>query len=229
MNPPSKLQWSAVHTVFLDMDGTLLDLNFDNYFWLEHVPLRYAQQNALTTEEAKAVLEHRYRAVEGTMQWYCVDYWTEQLGLDVALLKREVDHLIAVHPRVLEFLEAVRASGRRTVLVTNAHMKSLTLKMERTPLAGHLDRIICAHDLGVPKEAPDFWHRLQEVEPYAAENTLLVDDSVAVLRAARRHGIGHIVAVSNPDSTRPAREITEFPAIGSFSEIMPIPPVQSGG
>jgi len=215
------LQWSRVRTVFLDMDGTLLDLNFDNYFWQEHVPLRYAERHALTPAEAKAALEPRYRAVEGTMQWYCVDYWTEQLGLDVALLKREVEHLIAVHPKVLEFLEAVRATGRRVVLVTNAHMKSLTLKMERTPLAGHLDRIICAHDFGMPKEHAEFWYRLHEVEPYDPAATLLVDDSLPVLRAAHRHGIGQVIAVANPDSTRPAREVTEFPAIHSFAEIMP--------
>jgi putative hydrolase of the HAD superfamily len=207
--------------VFLDMDGTLLDLNFDNYFWQEHIPLRYAEQNALTTEQAKAVLEPRYRAVEGTIQWYCVDYWSEQLGLDVALLKREVDHLIAVHPHVLEFLASVRSSGRRAVLVTNAHMKSLALKMEKTPLAGHLDRIICAHDFGMPKETPEFWHRLHEAEPYDPATTVLVDDSLPVLRAAHRHGIGQVIAVANPDSTRPPREVTEFPAIRSFAEIMP--------
>jgi putative hydrolase of the HAD superfamily len=203
------------------MDGTLLDLNFDNYFWQEHVPMRYAQQNALSPEEAKAHLAGRYGAVEGTMQWYCVDYWTEQLGMDVALLKREVKHLIAVHPMVIEFLEAVRRAGKRVVLVTNAHMKSLNLKMEKTPLGGHLDRIICAHDFGMPKENAEFWHKLQEVEPYDPAATVLVDDSMPVLRAAHRHGL-QVVAVANPDSTRPAREITEFPSIRNFAEIMPL-------
>ncbi|MCP4043692.1 MAG: haloacid dehalogenase, partial [Gammaproteobacteria bacterium] len=34
------INWNSIHTVLLDMDGTLLDLHFDNQFWLEHVPLR---------------------------------------------------------------------------------------------------------------------------------------------------------------------------------------------
>ena len=33
--------WRAIDTVLLDMDGTLLDLRFDNYFWLELVPRKY--------------------------------------------------------------------------------------------------------------------------------------------------------------------------------------------
>ena len=221
MNPIAPIDWSALSTVFLDMDGTLLDLNFDNYFWQEHVPLRYAEQNGLETAQAKALLEPRFRAAEGTMEWYCVDYWSEQLGLDVALLKREVDHLIAVHPAVLEFLDAVRRSGRKVVLVTNAHMKSLAIKMEKTVLHGHLDRIVCSHDFGLPKETRAFWERLNSAQPFDAAATLLVDDSLPVLRAAHEYGISQVVAVANPDSTRPPRAITEFPAIHSFAEILP--------
>jgi len=215
------LDWSDIKTVFLDMDGTLLDLHFDNHFWQEHVPLRYAERLGGDVQRAKTELFPRFRQVEGTMDWYCLDYWSRELDLDIALLKREVEHLIAVHPHVIEFLEAVRASRRRVVLVTNAHFKSLTLKMERTQLGGHFDAVICAHDLGRPKEDPAFWDLLAEREPFAAMHTLLVDDSLPVLRSARRHGIAHLLAVRQPDTRGPVRDVTEFQAIDSFRDIMP--------
>lgn len=215
------LDWTRVDTVFLDMDGTLLDLNFDTHFWTEHVPLRYAERHELTVERAKEILFPRMRAVEGTMDWYCIDYWTRELGLDIALLKREVEHLIAVHPYVIDFLVAVRSSGRRAVLVTNAHGKSLDLKMHHTRLGGHLDAIVCSHDLGLPKEELEFWERLQGTEPFPAERTLLVDDSLAVLRSAKRYGIAQLLAVRRPDTQAPARDVGEFEAIESFLEIMP--------
>jgi len=139
----------------------------------------------------------------------------------VAALKEEVDHLIAVHPQVVEFLEAVRASGRRVVLVTNAHMKSLSLKMERTQLAGHFDAIICAHDIGVPKEDPGFWNRLQTVEPFEPASTLLVDDSLPVLRSAKEYGMGSLLCVHQPDTKLPDKDVGEFAAIRSFADIMP--------
>jgi putative hydrolase of the HAD superfamily len=216
------VDWPAVDTVFLDMDGTLLDLHFDNHFWLEHVPRRYAEHHAVTLEAARALLGQRYRAVEGTMAWYCVDYWSDQLGLDIALLKQEVEHLIAVHPDVVEFLDAVRGSGRRVVLVTNAHGKSLELKLRRTRLGRHLDGVVCAHDLGLPKEDPGFWARLATRVPFRPAATLLVDDSLPVLRSAARHGIAHLLAVRRPDSRQPPRAVTEFPAIDGFADLLPL-------
>ena len=217
----SLLEWTHIETVLLDMDGTLLDLNFDNQFWQEHVPRRYAEQHKLSPESARSELLQRYRKVEGTMDWYCLDYWTRELGLDIALLKEEVDHLIAVHPYVVEFLDWARGGGRRVLLVTNAHGKSLNLKMERTQLGGHFDAIVCAHDLGLPKEDSDFWGRLQAVQPFDPCKTLLVDDSLSVLQSARRYGIRHLMAVHQPDSQRPPREIRDFPSIRTFLDIMP--------
>ena len=215
------IEWNEIDTVFLDMDGTLLDLHFDNHFWLEHVPRRYAEARGLPLEAAKASLLERYRSVEGTLEWYCIDHWSRELGLDIALLKEEIDHLIAVHPHVIEFLDAVRGIGKRRVLVTNAHQKSLALKLDRTRLGGHLDGVVCSHDLGYAKESPEFWVRLGAVEPFAAGRTLFVDDSPAVLAAARRHGIRWLLAVLRPDTRGPRREQGDFMAIDDFSDLIP--------
>lgn len=215
------LNWSLINTVLLDMDGTLLDLHYDNHFWLEHVPRRYAEKHALSLEAAKEALRGRYRQAEGTLDWYCVDYWTRELNLDIALLKEEVDHLIGVHPHVIDFLDAVRARGKRLVLVTNAHGKSLNIKFRRTRLNGHFDAVVCAHDLGLPKEHLAFWEKMQAVEPFTKETALLVDDSLPVLRSARNYGIAQLLAVRNPDSKLPEKDVGEFAAIRSFREILP--------
>ncbi len=217
----SNLDWRAIDRVFLDMDGTLLDLHFDNYFWLEHVPQCFAKTQGLDIEIARQRVLARYASREGTLEWYCVDHWSQELGLDIRLLKEEVDHLIRMHPAVTDFLDVLAAWGKRRVLVTNAHQKSLALKLQRTPLAGHLDAILCAHDLGLAKESPGFWERVQGVEPFDPARTLLVDDSLAVLRAARAYGIAWLLAVRHPDSQGPERIQAEFPSIASFAELLP--------
>lgn len=215
------LDWNGIDTVFLDMDGTLLDLHFDNHFWRNHVPQRFAEANQMDLEQAKASLYPRFKRVEGTMDWYCVDYWSRELDLDIAMLKAEVDHLISVLPHVDRFLETLHELDKRTVLVTNAHAKSLHLKMDRTGLDRYFDAIICSHDFGMPKEDSSFWGHLQQAEPFDPQATLLVDDSVPVLRSARAYGIANLRCVSEPDSKTPAREIKEFTAIRNFDEIMP--------
>ncbi|HYQ92423.1 MAG TPA: HAD family hydrolase, partial [Candidatus Competibacteraceae bacterium] len=168
------LPWRRIATVLLDMDGTLLDLRFDNHFWLEYMPRRYGERHGLDLAGATAELLARYCQVEGTLAWYCLDYWTQKLDMDVALLKREVAHLIAVQPHALEFLGTVRTADKRVVLVTNAHPGSLSLKMEKTQLAGHFDAIVCAHELGLVKEQAEFWPRLRQQEPFDPATTLLV-------------------------------------------------------
>ena len=216
------IDWNQIELLLLDMDGTLLDLHFDNHFWLEHVPRRYAQANGLSMQAAQKQLFDRYQDIAGTLEWYCVDHWSHALGLDIALLKAEVEHLISVHPYVVDFLKAMRDQGRRRVLVTNAHQKSLELKLDRTRLGGHLDAVICAHDLGLPKEDPLFWNKLQEVEPFDPDKTLFVDDSPAVLKSAREYGIRGLLRILKPDSRSPVREAEGFPAIRDFSELLPV-------
>jgi HAD superfamily hydrolase (TIGR01509 family) len=215
------IDWQDIRSVFLDMDGTLLDLNFDNHFWLEFVPQRYAERHGLSPDEAKARLMPRFKATEGRLEWYCLDYWSAQLELDIAGLKAEIAGLIAVLPHVTEFLDAVRNLQKRVVLVTNAHPKSLGLKMERTCLHACFDNIVSSHALGHPKEDPAFWEKLQDIEPFEAKRTLLADDSLAVLRSARQFGIGHLVAIRKNDSRLPPRDIAEFAAIDDFRELMP--------
>ena len=215
------LDWPKIRTVLLDMDGTLLDLHYDNFFWLEHVPTRYAEAHGIEIELARTQLFARFARHSGTLNWYCTDFWSSELALDIIQLKQEVLHLIAVRPDVPAFLNAVRSTGRRVVMVTNAHPKSLHLKMRETGLEQHFDALISSHQVGLPKEHPDFWNGLQSLEPFDAQHTLFVDDSLPVLRSAQAYGIAQLLAVCNPDSRQPHKDCGEFVAISGFAEVMP--------
>jgi putative hydrolase of the HAD superfamily len=214
------IDWKKIDTVLLDMDGTLLDLNFDNHFWKEFVPLKYAQQKELSIGAAKQALEPQFKSMEGTLEWYCLDYWSEILQLDIAGLKAEISGLIAVLPHVTEFLEKLQQSSQRVLLVTNAHQDSLGLKMEKTCLQPFFDGIISSHDLGFAKENPCFWPLLQQQQAFDKQSTLLIDDSLAVLNSARQFGIAHLISVSKPDSKQPKKTVIDYRAIEDFRELM---------
>ena len=210
-----------IDTVLLDLDGTLLDLHFDNHFWLEYVPVCFADKHDLSHEEASDVLMGHYKAAKGSLDWYCVDFWTRELGLDIAQLKHEVSDKIAVRPEVREFLQAMRDAGKRIVLVTNAHPASLSLKMKKTGLDVYFDRMINAHDLGMAKEHDGFWQSLHEIEPFESSSTLLIDDNLEVLQSAEHYGIKYLLAILQPDSQADEVETQHFHAVHSFKDVMP--------
>jgi HAD superfamily hydrolase (TIGR01509 family) len=216
------IDWNGIDAVFLDMDGTLLDLGFDNYFWRDLVPRRYAEAQGVSVQDAKVRIADRYQRMEGTLAWYCLEYWSAELQLDLAGLKREVSGSIGMLPYAEAFLRSLKQRRvLHTVLVTNAHPSSLALKLAVTGLDAFFGAIVCSHDLGVPKESSEFWIRLNEIERYRPERTLLVDDSLAVLAAARAHGMAYTIAIRKPDSALAPRVIEDFWAIDDFREIMP--------
>ena len=214
------LDWSEISTVLLDMDGTILDLHYDNQFWLVHLPQRYSEQANISVEKAKNILLSHYQKVEGTIAWYCLDYWAEQTKLPIIELKRELQHLIRLRDDAHTFLTALKASGREVVLVTNAHPDSLSLKIERTQLDQYFDALYSTHEFGATKESQLLWQRLQAKQHFDVNTTLFVDDSLPILHSAKRYGIKHLLAVANPDSKQASRDINEFPAINDYSVLL---------
>lgn len=216
--PP--LPWNQIDTVLLDMDGTLLDLHFDNHFWLEHLPQRYAEHHGISRAQADAELLPLFREHAGQLNWYCTDFWSRELNLSIRELKREVAHLIALRPDADTFLAAVRDAGKRVALITNAHRDSLSLKLERIELAPYFERLISSHDYGFAKEDPQFWFALQQDFGFVPARSLFIDDSLAILRSARDFGIGQLLAVRQPDSRAAPKDTEEFAAVEDYRELL---------
>ena len=213
--------WSHVDTVFLDMDGTLLDLSFDTYFWHSYVPMRYSQKNDMEFSHAKELLQGYYKGKAGTLDWYCTDYWTKELGLDLPALKREIAWRIKLFPNAQRFLEKLVEAGKHVALMTNAHPDSIAVKLDSVRIEPYFNRIVSSHDFGYPKEQLDFWTRVMHAYSYDPKKTLFIDDNLAVLDAANAFGIQYLITIQQPDSSKPKRGSLPYPSISDFDEIMP--------
>jgi putative hydrolase of the HAD superfamily len=213
-------EWQQIDTVLFDLDGTLLDLSFDNHLWREIVPAAYAAARSLTPEEARAHLRSCLRARAGTLDWYCMDYWSRELDLDVTALHRAHAPRIVWLPGARETLLGLKARGKRLVLITNSHPRTLQVKDESVGVRRYFDAVFSSHQFGAAKEDARFWASVRKVEPFDPERTLFVDDNAAVLQAARAAGIRFVYAMCHPDSSRPPREHPDFPGIHSVAELL---------
>jgi 5'-nucleotidase len=215
-----KPDWAHIDTVLLDLDGTLLDLAYDNHFWLEIVPAAYAAARLTTLEAARTELAPLFRACEGTLPWYCIDHWSQKLDLDIEALKRANTQRIAWLPGAKDFLLRMRRARKRVVLLTNSHPRVLQIKNENTGVLDYFDAAFTSHDFGVPKESAQFWEAVRAVEPFDIERSLFADDSPSVLRAAQNAGIRWVYGVRRPDSVETIRHHVDVPAIDAVSELV---------
>ncbi|TVM06876.1 GMP/IMP nucleotidase [Vreelandella aquamarina] len=225
------IDWQTIDTVLLDMDGTLLDLHFDSHFWLEHLPRRYVELHQLDEASqarlSKAQLIARITDMRGTLSWYSLDYWSQELGVDIIALKREVQHLIGLRGDALDFLQWLKTRHPRVILATNADRASLELKLPLTGLESYLDAIVSSQDVGAAKEEQAFWFALQEIEPFDPARTLFIDDNPRVLESAREFGIRYLLGIREPDSQRPEKVLKEFVALDRFADLMQPSPTAS--
>ena len=213
--------WDEIDTVLLDMDGTLLDKHFDDYFWEQYLPEHYSLAHDISVEEAKQRLMARYDRVQDTLDWADLDFWSNELGLDLQELKMRINHLIGVHPYVIEFFEFCLKTRKKLYLITNAHSQSLAIKLQKTAIGPWFDRIVCASEVGAAKEEPLFWERLETLLGYEKTRTVLVDDTEKVLFTARNHGLAYLLFVARPSSRQRVQYSCNFPSIEYFKELLP--------
>jgi len=204
----------------LDMDGTLLDLAYDNYMWMEHIPRRYAIEKDMPHEAAKRLLADKFAQAQGDLRWYCLDHWSEDLGFDVVQLHHDTSHKIGFLPGALDFLKHVCGEKLRVLLVTNSHRETLNLKDAVTGLCDYFDGIHSSHDYGHPKENQSFWNALQDEVGFDPTKTLFVDDSTYVLRSAQKFGIGSLLKVTQPDTRVEAKNSSEFSGVQRVADIL---------
>ena len=212
------LNWNNIDTVLLDMDGTLLDLAFDNLFWVKIVPEAYVQTHKVSVEEMqKTVLPH-FEEMRHTLEWYSIDYWSNYLKLDLPSLKVQYQEHIDYLPMAEFFLEKLRKDEHKAVIITNADPVAYMIKNAKTGVGGLVDEVISSHDLGYPKEDQNFWKALEERIDFDKSKSLFVDDSPQVLLSAHKYGIGNIAAITHPDTSREGSAFTDETALSSMPE-----------
>ena len=208
------------HTVLLDMDGTLLDLHYDSYFWNEYLPIRFAQIHDKTTAESTLFVHQLLQQHRGTLNWYCTDFWSDEFDLDIMNLKSEIAHLIAYRPETLAFLAQLTKMNKRVILTTNAHPDVIALKNDVTDVLTYVDEVVSSHDLQSPKEDQNFWHSMQSQLRFEPNTTVFIDDSPAVLNAAKQYGIATTVHIATPSVKSQPNPSPDHPSINSLMDLL---------
>ena len=182
------------------MDGVLLDISYDNFFWQKHVPQVYADMNGCDLNQAIKITHTLFHYKKGSRDWYDLDYWSNILGIDIVKEKKSELSMskIKIKPGVIDVLVELKKRGKRLFLVTNAHRKTLDLKLEKYPLHEYFDETISAHDLNYIKEDIQFWYILRNYLSVDYDETILIEDTIANINAAKHSKLKSLY-VTNSD------------------------------
>lgn len=208
--------------IMFDMDGTLLDLAFDDLIWNQQLAIRHAENHQCSLEQSQTSLNQFYQQHKHTISWYSSDYWTATVGVDVLQLQYDFKQYIAPRPGCFELLEQLHKQGYRCWLLTNADQAGLKLKLDQIELSPYFEVILSSEQFGYSKEHQLFWQKLQALHPFSPEQVVFIDDTAPVLDAAQQFGIQHLLSIVQPSSGRAARTATEldYPAIQDLTELL---------
>ena len=215
------INWSQIDVVLLDMDGTLIDLHFDNMLWNVHLPEVYALTHQLTLEQSRELLFTHMRENARTIEFYCLDYWAKFTELNIMQLHEDLAGLLRYRDGTEQFLSALQGLACKTLLATNAHRKSLDFKTRHLDLLQYLDGVVSSHDYQHVKESQAFWQSLQQQHSFNPKRAVFIDDNEQVLEAATKFGITEVLCVASPDSKREPRTDSAFPMLHNLADLIP--------
>ena len=183
----------------IDLDGVILDTTYDNYFWQKHVPRVYADKHNVSYENAINFTHALFNYKRKTKDWYDIDYWSNMLSIDIKKEKEKSENMkkISLIKGAIEILDKIKNIKKDLFLITNAHRKTLNIKMSKYELSKYFNEMICSHELGYVKEDIQFWHILKNKLNIDYKKTVLIEDTFDNIKSAFHAGIEKSIYISN--------------------------------
>ena len=191
-----------IECLLIDMDGVILDNAYDNDFWQNQIPEVIADSKGIAFDDAKRLAIQIFNYKKNTKDWYDVDYWSNMLSIDIEAQKRSEKSFsrISLYDGVIDTLSVLK-NKTKMILITNAHRKTLNIKLEKYNLTPYFDEMVCAHELNYVKEDIQLWYMLRSKYRLDYEKTLLVEDTINNINVGLSAGISGAIYVGDETFT----------------------------
>tara|TARA_B100001057_G_scaffold269188_1_gene269360 strand:+ start:1144 stop:1791 length:648 start_codon:yes stop_codon:yes gene_type:complete len=189
-----------IECLLIDMDGVILDNTYDNNFWQNQIPSVLAEKKNITFDDAKRLAIQIFNFKKNTKDWYDVDYWSNMLDIDIEAEKKSETSLskIRLYDDVIDTLSELK-KHMKLILITNAHRKTLNIKLGKFNIEPYFDEMICAHELYYVKEDIQLWYMLRSKYKLDFDKTVLIEDTINNINVALSAGVASAVYLGDED------------------------------
>ena len=129
-----------IKVISFDVDGTLVDAEYNDLIWLEEIPRLYAENKGIDFKTAYDFILAEYEKVgENDLRWYDMNYWLELFGINrtYAEIMQKYTDRIKIYPEVEKTLEILQ-SKLRMVVISLMPREFLDVKLKK--LNGYFSR-----------------------------------------------------------------------------------------
>ena len=185
---------NSIDYILLDIDGVILDQDFDNKFWQDFVPNEYAIKNKLDIKRAKLLFQKESDKTKGSIDWYDLHYWEKKFDLDLIAIAKNYADEISLLPKSLETIKKLKKT-KKIIYLTNCDPRLVRVKDEVCNFLQYADGWLSSIEINSIKENIWYWRHAVQTFQLIPHRCLFVDDNYEIVMQAKNAGISSLHAI----------------------------------
>ena len=187
---------NSTTAILSDLDGVILNLDYDIKFWESWLPEHVANQSNQNLEEIKIKIQAEIDTQRGTLNFYDLNYWDDLLNVDCMEIIREQEEKCSFLEGSYKALQRLSTLKNPKYILTNGDPRIQEYKAETQNFLEFFNSIFYSMHVGYPKESKEFWALARHNLNLDFEDTIFIDDDLKVVTAAAKAGIKQVAWIT---------------------------------
>jgi len=102
---------NTLKIISFDVDGTLVDLEYNDLIWFKEIPELVARKKKISFEKSLKFVHEEYAKLgEHNLNWYDINYWISYFGIEISPDKifEKYEPQVKIYPEVIPLLEELK-------------------------------------------------------------------------------------------------------------------------
>jgi len=208
---------NSTTAILLDLDGVILNLEYDIKFWESWLPDHVANQSNRNLEEIKAEIQAEIDIQRGTLNFYDLNYWDDLLNVDCMKIIKEQEEKCSYLEGSYEALQRLSTLKNPMYILTNGDPRAQEYKAETQNFLEFFDSIFYSMHAGYSKEEKEFWALARHNLNLDFEDAIFIDDDFKVITAAAKAGIKQVIWITPGKNRVLQNGVETFPSLAELT------------